>query len=381
MKIIYLIAGTYRPAGMERVLANKANALVREGNELVVVTTDQRGRENAFELDPGIRRIDLDVNYESNNGGSFASKLLCYPFKQLRHFHKLRRVLMAQRADIVVSMFCNDANFLPRIKDGSRKVLEIHFSRFKRLQYGRRGLWALADKLRSRGDAKTVARYDAFVVLTEEDKTYWGQLRNIRVIPNARTFAPLPSAPSAESRPRVVLAVGRYNAQKAFDRLIDAWNRIPKRMLDEGWILRIVGDGELRDALQSQVHSLGLDGSVVLGKPGSGMKEIYGNASIYAMSSLYEGLPMVLLEAQAAALPIVSVLCKCGPRDVVTDGVDGFLVPEGDVEALSQRLSLLMDDAALRSEMGAAALAASERFDEQRIMQMWRELFSELCNR
>lgn len=364
MKLIFLIAGTYRPAGMERVLANKANWFAEQGHDVLIVTTDQRGRKAAFAMDPRIRTVDLGIGYEDNNGGSFASKLLCYPFKQLKHRRKLTALLKKEKADVVVSMFCNDASFVPAITDGSHKVLEIHFSRYKRLQYGRKGLWAIADRWRSSNDARVVSRFERFVVLTEEDAGYWGALPNIRVIPNARTFT-FDKPSSLENRQ--VLAVGRYTYQKAFERLVEAWKLIDT----EGWTLRIAGEGE----------SLGeLPGNVKTGLSGD-MKQEYLDSSIFALSSRYEGLPMVLLEAQAAGLPIVSFTCKCGPRDVVTDGVDGILVEEGDVRGLAKALKRLMDDRELRRKMGEAAYKASDRFDEEKIMRQWLQLFEELCIR
>lgn len=386
MKIIYLIAGTYRAAGMERVLANKADWLASRGYDVLIVTTDQLGREPAFRLDPSIRSVDLGINYEENNGGGFLNKVLRYPFKQWRHRRRLTALLKAEKADVVVSMFCNDAAFLPSIKDGSRKVLEIHFSRFKRLQYGRKGLWALADRFRSRNDLRVVSRFDRFVVLTQEDRGYWeadAALPNICVIPNARTFAPAaqPSAPAAPSGTATssagtVLAAGRYNAQKAFDRLVEVWKTVAPQA--PGWKLRIAGDGELRQALQHQIDAAGLHDSVILGKAEGDIRELYAGADIYALTSLYEGLPMVLLEAQASGLPIVAMACKCGPRDVVTDGEDGFLVPEGANAAMAARLIELIKDPALRHRMGAAALRASDRFDEDAVMQRWTALFDDL---
>ena len=371
MKLIYLIAGTYRPAGMERVLAGKANWLTAQGNEVVIVTTDQRGQMSAFEMDPSIRRIDLDINYEENNGGSFASKLLHYPGKQIRHKKALKALLFKEKADIVVSMFCNDAAFVPKIKDGSRKVLEIHFSRFKRLQYGRKGLWAIADWFRSWNDRRVASRFDRFVVLTHEDRQFWGNMDNIRVIPNARTFT---CAEPSSLDGRQVIAVGRYCYQKAMDRLVEAWGLIEDR---DGWTLRIAGDGEDRAMLEEKIKEAGLEGSVVLG-PCKDMLSEYMKSSVFALSSRYEGLPMVLLEAQATGIPIVAFDCKCGPRDVVTDGVDGFIVPEGDVKALAARIETLIKDDALRRQMGQAAFRASDRFDEEKIMNQWKEMFEEL---
>ena len=169
MRIIYNISATYNSGGMERVLANKANWLVRNGYEVSILTTDQKDRSPFFDFDPRIRFYDLGINYEENNGGSFLNKLIHYPFKQWKHKKALRTLLPELKADVVVSMFCNDASILPKMKDDSRKVLEIHFSRFKRQQYERKGLWKIADEIRSWNDQNVVSKFDRFVVLTEED--------------------------------------------------------------------------------------------------------------------------------------------------------------------------------------------------------------------
>jgi glycosyltransferase involved in cell wall biosynthesis len=279
-------------------------------------------------------------------------------------------------ADIVISTFGNEIFFLHQIKDGSKKVLEIHFSRFKRLQYGRKGIWRFADELRSRNDLRVVSKFDRFVVLTNEDKGYWGDLDNMLVIPNARSFE---LEHPAELKEKTVIAVGRYCYQKSLDKLIDAWSIVCKEVDD--WKLHLVGDGEDREQLMKQIEELGLTEKVVLGRAEIDMKSVYSNASILALSSRYEGLPMVLLEAQAAGLPVVSFECKCGPKDVLTDGVDGVLVKEGDVEGLAMGLLRLIKDSQLRKQMGAAAYKNSERFSEEKVMRQWVELFNDVCGR
>lgn len=373
IKIIYCIPATYNSGGMERVLANKANWLVRNGYDVSILTTDQMARRPFFDFDPRIQFYDLGINYEENNGKSFLNKLIHYPFKQWKHKNALKRILMEQNADVVVSMFGNDASILPGINDGSRTVLEIHFSRFKRQQYGRKGIWKIVDDIRSRNDLKVVSKFDRFVVLTEEDKGYWGDLQNIQVIPNARTFV---FDRPAELTEKKVIAVGRYCYQKALDRLIDAWSIVCQSVSD--WKLYLVGDGEDRVSLQQQIERLGLSDKVILGRAETDMPSVYTDASILALSSRYEGLPMVLLEAQAAGLPIVSFECKCGPRDVLTDGEDGFLVKEGDVETLAAKIRELIIDEDLRRRMGAEAYKNSKRFSEEKVMTQWVELFNEV---
>lgn len=373
MKIIYCIAGTCHSGGMERVLANKANYLTRHGYEVVIVTTDQQGLPPFFPLAEQIRCIDLGGNYEENNGKSFANKLLHYPLKQYRHKKRLAAILKREKPDITVSMFCNDAGFITRINDGSKKVLEIHFSKFKRLQYNRKGLWRLADLWRSKQDEKTVRRFDKFVVLTEEDKGYWGNLPNITVIPNANTFA-IPQTAALENKK--VIAVGRYTHQKGFERLIEAWHILSPEFPD--WRLDIIGDGEERDKLQHLIRSYHLEEQVTLASPTKSIDKVYLDASVLVMSSRYEGLPMVLLEAQAFGLPIVSFACKCGPKDIVANGETGFLVEENDIEGLARQLAKVMKDKKLRKQMGRKAKEASLRYAEDAVMAKWTALFDSL---
>ena len=370
MKILYNIAGTCHSGGMERVLANKANYLVNQGMEVVIVTTDQQGLPPFFSLDQRIRCVDLCINYEENNGKSLFNKLLHYPLKQWKHKKRLTKILMQEHPDITISMFNNDASFITDIKDGSKKILEIHFSKFKRLQYNRKGWWRLVDVWRTKQDERIARRFDRFVVLTKEDKDNWGDMDNICVIPNASTFQNAQTSPLTVPK---VIAIGRYDYQKGFDRLIMAWKKVTETV--SGWHLDIIGDGSKRQELQSLIQQLGMEKHISLIKPTSNIDSTYLHASILALTSHYEGLPMVLIEAQSFGLPIVAFNCKCGPMDVVTDGVDGFLVPEGDIEAFADRLLVLMQDRVLRKNMGRRAKSASSRYEEVFIMKQWMKLF------
>lgn len=373
MKILYNIATTSRSGGMERVLANKANYLVALGYEVVIVSTDRFGLPPFFHLNEKIRQINLHIEYEGNNGKSIWNKLLHFPLKQWKHKKRLTEVLMRERPDITISMFNHDAGFITKIKDGSVKLLEVHFSRFKRLQYNRKGLWRLVDLWLTKQDEKTAKRFDRFVVLTEEDKENWGSQKHICVIPNSNTFSPIRTAALDAKK---VIAVGRYSYQKGFDRLIDAWRIVTKSCPD--WQLEIVGEGDEKVALQNRIDRYGLAEQVKLMPATSAIEEVYLGASVMVLSSHYEGLPMVLLEAQSFGLPIVSFACQCGPKDIVEDGETGYLVPEGNVEQLAERLVNVMTNETLRKAMGRRAKEASHRYDEDRVMKQWIDMFKSL---
>lgn len=373
MRIVYCIPALYNSGGMERVLSLKVNDLVAKDYDIHIVTTDQAGRPLFFELDKRVKVYDLGINHEENNGGPLWKKLRDFPIKRYKHRKRLRRLLCQLKADIVVSMFGEEVFFLPSIQDGSIKVLEYHFSRLKRLQYNRTGLWALVDRWRTKKDGDAVMAFDRFVVLTEEDRELWRKLPNMCVIPNPLPFESLELADVSIKR---VIAAGRYDYQKNFEALIDIWSRVAPDFPD--WRLDIYGDGGLREALQERVDRLGLRHSLTLQRPTKQIAQEYLSSSVYAMTSRYEGLPMVLLEAQSVGLPIISYTCKCGPRDIITDSVDGFLVEEGDADMFASKLRLLMSDVALRTRMSNAGHKASARYRLSDIMGQWEQLFEEV---
>ena len=377
MKIVYCIQGTHNSGGMERVLSRKVNYLAQAGHEVSIITFNQQGRKPFFELHPSVVCYDLAIPYEQYQKGGILNRLALYVrLPQLHRLHRkrLEQLLLKLKADIVVSMFNEEASFLPSIQDGSHKILEFHFSKHNGLKDLRRGIWRLIDELRAKKDERIVRPFDRFVVLTEEDATLWGALPNLRVIPNPLPFySDSPSDCSAHQ----LLAMGRYDEQKHFDLLIDLWAQLAPDYPD--WRLVIAGDGKLRPEHTAQVERLGLK-SVELMRPTHQVQELYRASSIYTMTSRYEGLPMVLIEAQQMGLPIVSFACPCGPRDVITDGVDGYLLEVGDHAGFIQALRRLMDSEAERKRMGAAARIASERYDLEHIMKRWLALFDELVH-
>ncbi len=372
-KIVYLIQHLYSSAGMERVLSIKANYLAEQGYDITIITTDQKGRKPYFALDSRIKLYDLAINYEENNGKSIWNKLFNYPIKQWSYRRQLSKLLQKLKADIVISTFGQEASFLPKIKDGSKKFLEYHFSKLKRFDYGRKGLWHFVDNWRSRNEISIVKSYDKFIVLTKEDQTLWGDLPNIISIPN-----PLQKACSKTPNynAKRVMAVGRLSYQKNFAELIHIWAKLSPKYSD--WTLDIFGDGEERKALQKQIEALNLTKLVNLHYPTNAIENEYLKSSIFVMTSHYEGMPMVLVEAQGVGLPIVSYACQCGPRDIITDEVNGFLIEPQEQESFAIRLSQLMDSLELRQTMGIEAKNNSKKFLIQEIMSHWESLFAEV---
>lgn len=377
MKIVYCHCSLFNPGGMERVLLNKVRWLAAAGHEIIVVTTDQQDRPTFYDFPTEVRLIDLGINYSLDNFEPLYKRIPSYLRKRRMHRHRLTELLMRERPDITISLYPSESSFIPEIKDGSKKILELHFNRYFRLQYGRKGLTGLIDRYRSRKDERIARKFDSFVVLTEEDKTYWGNMPNISVIPNAALPMPLKSDCTAKR----VIAVGRLDYQKGFDRLINVWELVKKNSASEGWRLDIFGQGEWLDMLEEMIQSKGLSDSTKLNVPTDEIAKEYAGSSILAMTSHYEGFPMVMIEAMSAGLPVVTFDYKCGPRDIISDGIDGLIVPDGDLNAFADTLLQLMTDNERRRKIGRAATKVIDRYAEDTVMLQWTSLFEKITDR
>ena len=376
MKIIYCTHSTCNPGGMERVLLNKVTYLSHlPGWEVAVVTTDQHQRPPFYPFPEKVRMTDLGINYSEDNEKGAWKKITGYLRKRKEHKRKLTALLLKEKPDIVVSLYPSESSFIPDIKDGSKKVLELHYCKFFRLQYGRRGLLGWIDKLRTRQDEQIVRRFDKFVVLTNEDRGYWGNLPNIEVIPNAAMHV---SDAYSDVMNKRVIAVGRLDYQKGFDRLIQAWELVQYTGKFTDWKLDIFGQGEWREMLQQMIDKAELQDTVRLNKPTKQIGEEYVKSDLLVMSSNYEGFPMVMIEAMACGLPVVSFDYKCGPKDIIQSGINGLLVPNGDIQALADAMMKVMEDEAYRKLLSLNARKVVDTYSEQAVMSQWIRLFTSI---
>lgn len=377
MKIVYCISGMFKSGGIERVITNKVNYLVAHGYEACIITTDQAGRPDFFPIDERVERIDLGLNYDQYD--ELPTWKRYWKTWRLCSLHKARleEALKQLRADVTVSVWRHEVSFLPDLKDGSRKVLELHTSKFApvRMYPAGQKLRRIFGRLRVAQQERVAARYDHFVILTREEQPLWKGFTNLSVIPNPLSFS---SQKRADMSAHRVMTAGRMEYVKNYSELLRIWSRVSPTFPD--WELHIYGDGWMLDGLRRQAEELGVASQVTFEGAVSDMETAYASSSIYLMTSHFEGLPMVLLEAQSVGLPAVSYACSSGPRDIITDGEDGFLVPLYDEATFAERLSTLMRDEALRTRMGKAAEVASHRYDLEVIMPQWLELFSTLSS-
>lgn len=376
MKIAYCISATHNSGGMERVLFNKVKHLVEvEKYDISIITTDQKGKEPYFLFPNGVNFYDLSINYCDDINLPILIRKSKLIHKRKKHKKRLDDLLKINHFDIVISMMCDDFYFLHKIHDKSIKIAEFHFTRFSRLP--RAGLKKYLTPLYKKREVNLAKKYSKIILLTNEEKKSWPELNNIEVIPNSLIKVP---QNKSDLNSKIVTAIGRFTYDKGFDELIYAWKEVSKKNPD--WVLQICGDGELKELITELISKLGLTSTIKYIPPTQHIEEVYLDTAIYVMTSRSEGLPMVLIEASSYGLPLVVFDCPCGPREIVIDRFNGFLIPNRDVKEFSNAIDYLIKDDALRKLMGEnAKISVIEKFNNTKIMNQWVSLFTELISK
>lgn len=359
-RIAFFSGDITRSGGTENVSIMLTNALVAEGwvtNDAVMfISLFEEHDQPFFAIDPRIARYTVYPTVTHGIQHYFDT------VKRLRCLVKQHHIDVLVDIDGILDMYS-----LPIKRGVGVKVISWeHFNYHQNPGVPYR-------KLTRRWAAR---KADAIVTLTEADRKLYLDNAHpqcpVVAIPNPmQTVTPQPVY-AADSR--VIISSGRLTYQKGFDMLVDVAARVLPGHPDWQWL--ILGEGEDRPMLEEKIAAAGIGGQLILKGRVENMVDYYRKAAMFVLTSRFEGLPMVLLEAKAYKLPIVSFDCETGPADIVTDGVNGDLVPEGDVDALAARIDRLINDADRRHAYAAHALDDAQRFAMPDIIKHWQRLLS-----
>lgn len=356
MRVAFVLAAL-DAGGAERVVDLLSRAVLARGWEVTVITFDRPTDRifHRYEERVRFRRLALP------NAARGPARLLL----MIRRVRALRQLLRAERFDVAVS-FLTKINVLALLARIGTTTPMIVSERNNPLRQRSNAVWRiLLDRL-----YPTAA---AIVMQTEGSKRCLPPEQRARalVIPNP---VPAPPAQSRSPAPPTIVAVGRLNEQKGFDLLLSAFAAIAGELPD--WRLMIFGEGPERAALASRIDRLGLAGRASLPGLSTAPAGWIAACDIFVSSSRYEGFPNALAEAMRAGLPAVAFDCDFGPADLITDDVDGLLVPPENVPALAAALLRLATDKALCDRLGASAAAGTARFDSLHIDGAWIDLMT-----
>jgi glycosyltransferase involved in cell wall biosynthesis len=355
-KVVFFISSISKAGGSERACLAIANKLAALDYKITVVSF--YGNQPFFEIHPAIHTVYL---YPKKKKFKLILPLVVW---------NLRRKIRETDPDILINV---DAalfaySLIATIGLNIKNIVWEHFNYHVSLN-------SLARSLSRR----LAAKYSrAIVTLTLQDKKNWEDNLNccspVITINNPSPFGKQ-NVNLAKKQP-IVLAVGRLAPQKGFDRLLDVWAIVSKQALP-GWKLRIVGSGELEPELSVQIKNKGLTGSVELCPVTGAIDKHYLEGAVYAMTSRFEGFPMVLLEAQSFGLPLVAYNCPTGPSEII-NAENGLLIDDDDKVAMAEALISLINDPDKRATLSQGSLAWSSRYQIDVIIERWLKLLENI---
>lgn len=376
MKITFLIHNVYGIGGTIRTTLNLAVALA-DDHEVTIVSMLRHRARPRFAVDP---RVTLEPLVDLREGSTDAADALLHQAaevfpaaeKRYRQYSRLtdqraEQYLRACDADVII---------------GTRPGINVYLARFGPPRALRIAQEHLTHDTHSKKLRAQLARHyrtlDAVVTTTEADAAaYRAKMRlpgvRILAVPNS---VPDPGLPPADHPDKAIAAAGRLVRAKRFDLLIEAFTEVAAAHPD--WSLRIYGAGTDKDRLQQLIDERGLGETACLMGAVSPIEGEFAQASIVACASDAESFGMTLVEAMRCGVPVVATDCPLGPAEIISDGIDGRLVPTGDRQALAAALLDLIADEPGRRRMGESAYAAARRYDPAHIARVYDDLFAEL---
>lgn len=377
MRILYIYPEFVIKGGADKIIIEKANYLVTHGYEVIIVTETQMGRKTSFPLEPGVKHIDMGLDFNKQYTQKFFQRGITYFSLMIKYKRRLRRILEQERPDITITTLGRSIDFITDIHDGSVKLGEAHTIRahlrsFYKLEEKGVAYKCVTWFMKWR-TSRNISRLDVLVLLTRDDAATWTEAQKTYVIPNPILFYP---KESAKLENKQVIMVGRYNDAKGYDYLIPAWDMVHQKHPD--WKLHVYGSGELHDQVVQWIQERHLEDTIILHDPVNNIMEKYLESSFAVLSSRYEGFSLVILEAMTCGVPSVSFDCPHGPRNIIRDGEDGLLVEYLNPQALANGICRLIEDEQLRKQLGENARRDIQRFSKDSVMKQWEELFENL---
>ncbi|MFI0240818.1 glycosyltransferase family 4 protein [Streptomyces sp. NPDC016845] len=379
MKIVFLLHNVYAVGGTVRTTLNLAAALTEHGGHEVEIVSMSRHREGPrFAVDPRVTLVplvDTRADGPDRRQAAYAEPSRDFPAAEKRY--KQYSLLHDQRVRAYLEERC-DAD----VVIGTRPGINVYLAKWgprRALRIGQEHLRHDAHSKKLRAElARHYRRLDALVTMTEADAAVYRArvpLPGVRVLSVPNIVPPTTVAPSDGSS-KIVAAAGRLAPGKRYDLLLEAFAEVAAEVPE--WELRIYGGGAQEPHLRALIERYRLTGRARLMGTVSPIEPEFAKAALVVSASDAESFGMTLVEAMRCAVPVISTDAPLGPAEIVTDGVDGRLVPVGSAGALAEAMTELIGDAARRKRMGAAALASAHRFDPEPIVARYHSLFAEL---
>lgn len=368
MHIIFVLRAVVLSGGIERVFIDKANWLASHGHDVLFLTYEQGFHHFSFPLGETVCHEDLECRFFT----VYQKNVFTRPFWKMLIKNKFRKKLHAKierfRPDIMV-IPCNLDEFQSiaiSMNSYVPVVYESHSSFVDVMEEYSSWIHRFWQRMRHR----CVKKCDLIIALTKGDASCWRKYVNrVCVLPNPLTSYIL--HPVVRDNKRII-CVGRLTQIKRFDRVIDAFSMIADKYPE--WFVDIFGEGDLHEQLQKQIFELHLTGRINIKPPTLDIYTEYQNSSFFVLGSDYESFGLVLIEAMACGIPVVSVNCPFGPVEIIDDGVTGLLSVNTSKD-LSKKMEWMITHETERREMGRQAHQAAARYQQDVVMKEWESVY------
>jgi glycosyltransferase involved in cell wall biosynthesis len=357
-RVCFFVGDISLGGGTERAVATIASGLAERGWKVLIVSMHHQSPGSFFPLHPSIQIEPVLQGKE---------RMRWRPLQTLRRIRHIAKSFSPQQwvdGETVLTMFSAVALYGLSFKHLSWENFHLHEN--------------LGSAFRTLARSVAAHRCDGVIVLTQADRSAWlkkfGQQRAIHQIPHCVQAHGLGSEHPVPARQPIVLTIGRHTYQKGYDLLLKAWARVGAKHTE--WRLRIVGSGELTEELTQLAGLLGIAEQVEWVPHTREVEAHYQEASVFALSSRFEGFGIVLIEALSLELPVVSFRCHHGPEEIIEDKVSGRLVENGRVDLFAQALDDLMSKPDERQRMASAARLRSAKFAPSLILDQWERVLA-----
>lgn len=371
MRLLYVTDAVTIRGGLERILVEKMNFFAEEyGYEIYLITANQGNHGIPYPLSSKVHICDLGI-FTYMEYRSWGIKRLWVKHQLSCLFkNKLQDQIIKICPDILLCVRLNLVGLLLKVKNHIPLVFEAHTLCQLYGDNGNRIYYNLKQFYYTR----KVRGVDMVVSLSEGDATHWKrQNQNVQVIHNMVHLNPFDSYSDCMSHKAIF--VGRLSIQKDITSLVKVWMLVNMRYPD--WELHIYGEyGEVDSFLIHIIEDS--KANIILHEPTAHIFEAYRSSSMLLLTSIYEPFGLVMPEAMSCGLPVIAFDCPFGPKEIIADGDDGFLVQDRDIASFADRVCQLINNPSLRVKMGRAAIMSSKRYEAHKIMPQWKRLFEQL---
>lgn len=369
MRILYITDALAVWGGIERVLSDKMNYLVREyGYDVHIVTADQGAHPIPFPLDKCIHVKDLNIRFHQQYQYSGLKRILKYHELEQLFRNRLKSYVTEIKPDVISCIRDGYASAVLSMKMPIPVIFESH-AMYRDVVFENSTLLHRFITYWKRRKLRTL---DRLVTLTQGDAEDWKRVcQHVCVIPNVVHLNE--SGRYSQCTEKRAIFAGRFDLQKNFGALIEIWTLVQKSHPD--WVLEVYGNGEQKPHYEKVVSERNLN--ICIHPAVSDIHSKFLNSSMLLMTSLYEPFGLVLAEAMSCGIPVIAFDCPYGPADIINNNIDGFLIKDRNIGAFANRVCLLIEKKQLRQKMGKAAVQSAQRYKAENIMPLWACLFSE----